>query len=1168
MDYALSEISNPFSTGAGGPIFELQVQSVFVLLLLTGGHVPPFENFPVSKVMLQARYAGFQTDDLVAIAGEGDRERKLLCQVKRGIRYTASNADCASSLAAAWADFHNDELFTRNRDAIAIISDQLSRVDLKSVLPIMEYARTASDPDEFYRKYTISKLVSNEARAKFKVFRDHIASANGGEPSREDTWEFLKHVYLISYDLDRLASTNRSLLHTILQSHSITDPVSALSRIFEVVAAFNQRAGTVTRSSLPPDLQELFAVKAKQKAPAAIAKKAPVDVTGWEDPQVIAKAMLLGSWSDQYSGDQHVAEKWLGSSAVVLKDVLQQPDAPISLQAGVWSTRDRLSVWENLGAYVFDDDLDQFEKIGINVLTEPDPKFSLPHESRFAARVVVGKQSYSDYIRKGIAETLALLGSRPEPLRNCSHNKPADVAAYVTRVVLQDAGWPVWASLDRLLPLLAEASPLTFLSAVEEALHSSARPFVELFEQERGGVGGGTYISGLLWALESLAWSQEYFMQAVMALGALANIDPGGTWSNRPASSLTTIFLPWHPQTAATAEKRLSALKNLNKEYPDAAWRLLISLLPGQTMSSSGSNAPTWRSWKPDDWEDGAINEEYDLLTSQYSELLIDDATHDPRRRVELIDHLDSLPNQALERALSMLESEPPEASEAIWNRLSSLVRKHKRYHDAEWVFPTEVIARLDALAQSLTPVDPQARYRALFPTYDRELFYQNHDWDEQTSQLDKQRIAAVEHLDALGGLAEIIEFAKSVDAPYRVGFAIGLAEHMSMGNQILPGLLSLDDGAEKQLALGFLYGKFKVEGWDWVDSLGHDSWSLEQVAQFYMGLPFTDHTWRRVERDLRNKQGLYWKSVEVNPYGKIESYHYAAVQLLKHKRPRDAIPCLYVAHFKKLEVDPQTLIDALLRSVDTDEPLHSMDTHEVLELIRLLQKREDTDLASLLRVEWAYLPLLDSLTGGNPVTLERSMASNPEVFLDVLKLIYKSEHDTEESKTPSEQQRIKAQGAFILLRNWKTPPGQQRGLEFSDSEFRSWLDRTIVLAEESGHLEIALLKVGCVLRYSPVADDGLPLRPAVAEVMNRPEMEAMREGYCNALIDSRGVHRIDPTGQDDIEIAERYELNASKLEDAGFVRIASSLKHLGQFYRRNAKQERDRAALRRRLYS
>lgn len=1168
MDYSLSEISNPFSTGAGGPIFELQVQSIFVLLMLTGGHVPPFENFPVSKVMLQARHAGFHTDDLVAIAGEGDRERKLLCQIKRGIRYTASNADCASSLAAAWADFHNDELFNRNRDAIAIISDQLSRADVKSVLPIMEYARTTSDPDEFFTKYTISKLVSNEARAKFKVFRDHITSANGEEPSREVTWDFLKHVYLLSYDLDRLASVNRSLLHSILQSHSITDPVNAWSRIFEVVAAFNQRAGTITHSSLPSDLQELFAVKGEQKAPVSVAKKAPVEFMGWKDPQAIAKAMLLGSWSEQYTGDQHIAEQLLGSNAVILKELLQRPDSPVLLQAGVWSIRDRLSIWENQGTYVFDRDLDQLERISIKVLSEPDPKFGLPHDSRFAARVVKEKHPYSDYIRKGIAETLALLGSRPEPLRHCSKSKPIDVAACVTRDVLQGAGWSVWASLDRLLPLLAEASPLTFLSAVEEAIHSPSRPYDELFEQERGGFGGSTYVSGLLWALESLAWSEEFFMQSIMALGALANIDPGGTWSNRPANSLTAIFLPWHPQTAAKAEKRLAALKNLRKEYPEVAWRLLITLLPGQTMSSSGSNAPQWRSWKPDDREDGAINEEYDLLTVQYSELLIDVAIHDPRHRTELIDYLDSLPDPALERALSMLESEPPEASELIWKRLSSLVRKHKRYSDAEWVFPTEVIARLDALAQSLTPADPQARYRVLFPSHDHELFYQNDDWHEQTHQLDKQRITAVEHLYALGGLAEILEFAKSVDAPYRVGFAIGLAEHMSLGNQILPGLLSVDDDAEKQLALGFLYSKFKKAGWDWVDSLGRDSWSLEQVAQYYMGLPFTDNTWQRVERDLRNKQGLYWKNVGVNPYGEIESYHYAAVQLLKHKRPRAAVRCLYAAHFKKLDIDKPTLVEALMKSVHTDEPQHSMDTHEVLELIRFLQMRDDIDLDSLLGVEWAYLPFLDSLTGGNPVTLERSMAFNPEVFLDILRLIYKSKHEDEESQTPSEQDRIKAQNAFILLRNWKTPPGQQRGVQFSDSEFRSWLDRMIVLAEESGHLEIALLKVGRVLRYSPVDDDGLPLRHAVAEVMNRPAMEAMREGYCNALIDSRGVHQIDPTGQDEIVIAERYEINASKMEDAGYVRIASSLKQLGQFYRRNAERERDRAALRRQLYS
>jgi len=56
---------------------------------------------------------------------------------------------------------------------------------------------------------------------------------------------------------------------------------------------------------------------------------------------------------------------------------------------------------------------------------------------------------------------------------------------------------------------------------------------------------------GLLWALEGLAWDEKYFVQVCLVLGELASHDPGGKWANRPANSLSTILLPWRPQTMA-----------------------------------------------------------------------------------------------------------------------------------------------------------------------------------------------------------------------------------------------------------------------------------------------------------------------------------------------------------------------------------------------------------------------------------------------------------------------------------------------------------------------------------------------------------------------------------------------------------------------------------------
>jgi len=101
-----------------------------------------------------------------------------------------------------------------------------------------------------------------------------------------------------------------------------------------------------------------------------------------------------------------------------------------------------------------------------------------------------------------------------------------------------------WASLNDLLPLLAEAAPREFLDAVEHALNSDPCPFDTVFAQEGPAIMGNNYLTGLLWALETLAWDAEYLTRVVVILGELAARDPGGNWANRPANSLAEILLP------------------------------------------------------------------------------------------------------------------------------------------------------------------------------------------------------------------------------------------------------------------------------------------------------------------------------------------------------------------------------------------------------------------------------------------------------------------------------------------------------------------------------------------------------------------------------------------------------------------------------------------------
>ena len=61
----LSKQSNPSSLSGDGHHFENQVQTAFVILMLVDGFLPYLPNKMVTKIQLQAKHLGYNTDDIV-----------------------------------------------------------------------------------------------------------------------------------------------------------------------------------------------------------------------------------------------------------------------------------------------------------------------------------------------------------------------------------------------------------------------------------------------------------------------------------------------------------------------------------------------------------------------------------------------------------------------------------------------------------------------------------------------------------------------------------------------------------------------------------------------------------------------------------------------------------------------------------------------------------------------------------------------------------------------------------------------------------------------------------------------------------------------------------------------------------------------------------------------
>ena len=634
----------------------------------------------------------------------------------------------------------------------------------------------------------------------------------------------------------------------------------------------------------------------------------------------LAIANLLGAWNELNEADSEIVcqlandedyAKWIPK----LREMLQQAISPVTFINGRWQVIDRKGMWQALGGRVFDDTLDALKQCAVTVLSEKVPK-------------------YSNELQKGLTETLALLGTNPGALTNFSPQhqgwKPKDTANLAVQEILENMDWKLWGGLANLLPILAEATPRKFLDAVENALGQSPCPFDELFSQEGN-------LTGLLWALETLAWDAEYLVRVCVILGELAARDPGGNGANRPADSLTEIILPWHPQTIAPIEKRVVAVKTLMNEVPDVAWELLINLLPNQYQLSSDTCKPAWQNTIPDDWEARATSKDYSEQVTAYAEMAVSMASNDIDKLAQLIGILDNLPQPSLDKLLEYLSSEEicnkrENQRLKLWSRLTELASNYRRFSNKEPALIDKIVSKVEDVAAKLAPENPFYLYRILFSSHAFDLYEESETGEKRLNQDCQQ---AIKEILADGGMDMVLQFAESVESPWNVGRSLGAIAQAETDKCILPALLETENTKLSLLTSAYISCRQYLNGWKWVDGFDTSNWSATQIGQFLSYLPITKETWHRATDWLGKSEKEYWSRMSANPYQTDGDLGFAIDKLIAYDRPYTAIRYLCQMKHNKQPLDKTRSVKALIAAISSQEPPQEISEHNIIEIIK-----------------------------------------------------------------------------------------------------------------------------------------------------------------------------------------------------------------------------------------
>lgn len=897
--------------------------------------------------------------------------------------------------------------------------------------------------------------------------------------------------------------------------------------------------------------------------------------------------MFVGAWHTQSKGDCGImsvlAKKPCDDVELDIAELLKYDDPP------VWSAGKFRGVASKIDAFnvaqeaVTLKDLEDFFLAAEIVLAEEDPALDLP-EGQWAFADLHGKsREHSDALRKGICESLVLLAVHGNRIfgKRLGMNIETHVNQLIRRLLTGESGLNArkLLSQQRDLPLYAEAAPEEFLKIIEQDLRSPDPQVHSLMTPADTGIFSSCPRTGLLWALENLAWNAETLPRVCRILARLSEREINDNWANKPERSLEDIFRCWMPQTAAPLDARIRTLEQLAKEFPAVGWNICVAQFTPGSQVGHYTHRPRWRS---DASGAGHLLTRGESLSfvRKCADLALAWPSHDEGTLGDLVESLQGLPpddqNTVWDLVLKWAAKEADEDRKAI---LRERIRRFALTRSASKLRLSDVNKdRARKAYDMLQPSDPITRHRWLFEQQwvqesICEMAEPDFDFEKHAERIRRLRIVALNEIWNEGGFECIQKLLARSGAPFTVGshLADGVITHAGAADFLErclkgqePGLIS----KVEEVLRGFLHG---------LDPAVRDDLTRRMTSELPSALrcrlllqsPFESSTWSHVHAQSEAVIEEYWRQV-VPAWIRKDSpdLNEAVDRLLAARRPRAAFAAV---QFALAELETSRL-KRLLQEVGTCEDeeagTYQMDGYHVSEALDILQERVGVSEDEMARLEFLFIRALDHQRHGIP-NLEKQLGKSPALFVQVLGLLYRrrdgGEDPPEWRVDDAERGSALGTAAYDLLANFRRIPGMDDNGNIDEVLLRAWVKQAQSLCAEYGRAEIGDHKIGEILSSPRIGKDGLWPCEEVRKVMEECGTSQVAAGFQIGVYNSRGVHVRSEAGEQERALADKYRTWARQLA-IEYPFVSSVVEGIAQKYDQEAQWEDSEAAVRRRL--
>lgn len=844
----------------------------------------------------------------------------------------------------------------------------------------------------------------------------------------------------------------------------------------------------------------------------------------WAHPNNVSDiipALIVGRWDEYEDGDKEIisilSNDTYENYIYKLSKWLYSSDSPIIKVGSKWRLTSPFDSWTHASKYLSEGNFDQLQTVFLEVLGEIDPAFDLNPEDRSMARVWDKKRKYSSWLREGLTQSLIL-----SSIFSTKLNINFITERWVDRVIqnlLDSNNSNQWKSFDSKLPLIAEASPSSFLSSVEELLKNNKSLLLSLFDEDPGLLTPHSYHTGVLWALEGLAWFPEYLSRSAIILARLAAIDPGGNLSNRPINSLSEIFKPWHYQTLASFDERVEVLKLITAKEPEIGWKLLIKMLPEPHGIAHSTHKTRWRMFE---MEDAAkISYSYNEVHKTHSfilEMLLSIVGDSEAKISQLIKAADNLNTNDRDKIFSYIQSRTDSIERTqnlIWHTCREELHHHRSYPDTEWSLSDGELNKYQVLYDIFYPNDEIERgawmFDEHFPKFHVGHQYKSETYKEYEDYIEHERIRTLTDIYNKYGFGEIIKLIQRVNEAWILG---DIFSHVTDLDQEIIDICKLLEKGEKELhfAKSFIYRKSLLNGFNWVTSfyskLKVANFNDVLLAKYLTSVIPNQELWGFLENTSKETIDAYWEDV----FPRFQTPHERIIgveKLIVYKRFFSAIDIVYL-YRKEIPTD---LIIHLLKDTATikAEEKGNFDSYKLNTLFKELDSRSDIKNNDLAQLEWMYISLLASHNNQRkPKYLYKEISSNPSFFIDLVKIAFGSEEEdateeVNENGLSKEQIQNRATMVFRLLYSWDEIPGCNDG-KIDSNHLNEWINKVRELAANCGRIKIVDALIGQVFAHYPRSEDETLVPEDICEIIEKLNSDSLNRNFNSSTHNKQGV--------------------------------------------------------------